>query len=112
MLTMNCTENSIKKVFGDFSPPTYEILSRICDLWRKNTKDEIELFIAEYSLKSACIASTDRSNSCASGFRVAFGPGGMTALGMHKWFLLASLELSALYVSTEGNLGSTVVSNF
>lgn len=109
---MNCTENSIKKVFGDFSPSTHEILSRVCDLCRKNTKEEVELFIAEYSLKSTCIASTDRSSSCASDFWVAFGPGGMTALGVHEWFLLASLELKTPYVSTEGSLRPTVLSNF
>lgn len=97
---------------GTFHLPPYEILSRVCDLCRKNTKEEVELFIAEYSLKSACIASTDRSNSRASDFWVAFGPKGMTALGMHEWLLLASLELSSPYVSTEGNLRPTVISNF
>lgn len=69
---------------GTFHPPPYEILSHVCDVCRKNTKEEVELFIAEYSLKSACIASTDKSNSCASDLWVACGPGGVTALGMHE----------------------------
>lgn len=44
-------------------------------------KEEVELFVAEYSLKPAWIASTDRSNSCASDSTVAFGPGAIAALG-------------------------------
>lgn len=86
--------------------------SRVCGLCRKSTEDEVELFIAEYSLKSACAASTDKSHSCAPDFWVAFGPGGMTALGMREWFLLAAWALSTPYVSTEGNLRPTVISNF
>lgn len=110
MLTMNCMETSIKKVFGNFSlstPWNFES----CDLFRKNTKEEIELFIAEYSLKSACIASSDISNSCASVLLVACGPVGVTTLDMHEWFLLASLELSTPHVSTRG-LENTVIYNF
>lgn len=97
-------------MFGNFSlstPWNFES----CDLFRKNTKVEVELSIAEYSLKSACIASSDISNSCASVLLVARGPGGVTTLGMHEWFLLASLELSTPYVSTRG-LETTVIYNF
>ena len=112
MLMSNCMENNIKKVSGTFHLPPYEMLSHVCDLCGKNTKEEVELFIAEYSLKSACIASTDRSNSCASDSWVASGPGGITALGMQERFLLASLERSTPYVATEGNLKPTVISNF
>lgn len=76
----------------------------MCDLCGEDTKEEVEPFVAKYSLKSACTASTDRSSSCASDLRVACGPGGLTALGMREWFLLASLELSihTPYVSTKG----------
>lgn len=71
-------------------------MSRPCDLCRKNlTKEEVELFIAEYSLKSAWIAPIDRSNGCASDLGVACDPGGVTALGVRAWFLLVSLELRA-----------------
>lgn len=67
----------LKSVWGLRLPP-YEILSRPCDLCRKNlTKEEVELFIAEYSLKSAWIAPTDRSNGCASDLGVACDPGGL-----------------------------------
>ena len=99
---------------GTFHLPPNEILNRVYDLCKKNTKEEVELFIAEYSLKSACTASTDRSNSRASDLRVACGLGGVTTLGMQEWFLLASLELSVRtpYVSTKGNLRPTVIFNF
>lgn len=58
------------------------------------TREDVKLFIAEYSLNSACTAPTDRSNGRASDLRVACGPGGVATLDAVEWFLLASLELS------------------
>lgn len=101
-----------KKCLGTFHLPPHEILSHVCNLCRKNTKEEVKLFISEYSLKSACIASSDRSNSCASDWWVACGAGGVTTFGMYEWFLLASLELSTPCVSTKGDLRPTVIFNF
>lgn len=101
----------VKKCLGTLHLPPYEILTRVRDLYSKNTKEEVELSIAEYSLKPACTAFTDRSNSRASGLWAACGPEG-TTLGVHEWSPLASLELRAPHLFTEGDWKPTVIFNF
>ena len=51
------------------------------DECREGTKEEVELFRAKHSLKSARTASTDKRNRCASDSGVARGPGQPLPLG-------------------------------